>query len=57
MVAIEFCWNVFPATPFSSFLLVLSNSFILFSVWVSPELPDEIADSSNEKAVKGKKFD
>ena len=36
VVAIEVCFNIFPATPLSSFVLQLTNIMLLISIFLSP---------------------
>jgi len=33
IIAIEYSWNVFPSTPFSSTVLLVANSILLGGVW------------------------
>ena len=40
LVAIEYCWNVFPATPISSGLLALCHGVLLIALLVSKRLPE-----------------
>jgi alpha-1,3-mannosyltransferase len=33
VLGIEYCWNVFPATPISSSILLAAHSLLLSGVW------------------------
>ncbi|XP_028548300.1 dol-P-Man:Man(5)GlcNAc(2)-PP-Dol alpha-1,3-mannosyltransferase-like [Dendrobium catenatum] len=33
---VEFCWNVYPSTSFSSLILLFLHLAILWGLWISP---------------------
>ncbi|XP_066313781.1 dol-P-Man:Man(5)GlcNAc(2)-PP-Dol alpha-1,3-mannosyltransferase isoform X2 [Miscanthus floridulus] len=35
-LAVEFCWNIYPSTAYSSLLLLFLHLCILFGIWFSP---------------------
>ena len=36
VVCLEYCWNLYPSTPFSSSLLLILHFILLLAVWLSP---------------------
>ena len=43
MVVIEVCWNIYPATAISSFVLFATHLFILLALWIGPDLDDDVS--------------
>ena len=50
-VLIELCWNIYPATWWSSFLLFATHLFLLFGLYISNELDDDVDKKVRVKAT------
>ncbi|GAM21177.1 hypothetical protein SAMD00019534_043520 [Acytostelium subglobosum LB1] len=53
--AIEYCWNVYPSTDFSSILLFICNVLIVASIMLAPTPPMLINPAINQQAKDNKK--
>ena len=50
MIGIEYCWNVYPSTPFSSGLLTGLHAFLLLMITLSQsEYPFTIKEDEKKK--------
>ena len=50
LLAVEYCWNVFPSTPASSGLLAAAHATVFAALWFSTPPPAVRADDTNINA-------
>lgn len=54
-VVIEICWNTFPSTPISSFLLFASHVLLLAALWSSPVAQSQMGEVDGGRKGHDKK--
>jgi len=55
LLAVEYCWNVYPSTPFSSTVLHVSHAAIATALWLGGDWASSSAAASAVAVNGGKK--